>query len=153
MIRRPPSSTRTDTLFPYTTLFRSIDASGKVVTPGLVAAGTALGLIEVRMVAATDDRGTHKRDLSAAFDAGYGLNPDSLLVPVARLGGITRAIATPAYDDAPGRELLFAGKAAAVPLAGRPMLMRGGGAVGLGMGGGGAEGGAEERRGGEEGGR
>src|SRR3546814_7895538 len=56
-----------------------IDASGKVVTPGLVAAGTALGLIEVRMVAATDDRGTHKRDLSAAFDAGYGLNPDSLL--------------------------------------------------------------------------
>src|SRR3546814_18621374 len=27
MIRRPPSSTRTDTLFPYTTLFRSIDVS------------------------------------------------------------------------------------------------------------------------------
>src|SRR3546814_7438989 len=26
MIRRPPSSTRTDTLFPYTTLFRSVDA-------------------------------------------------------------------------------------------------------------------------------
>src|SRR3546814_12835702 len=25
MIRRPPISTRTDTLFPYTTLFRSID--------------------------------------------------------------------------------------------------------------------------------
>src|SRR3546814_2522246 len=26
MIRRPPKSTRTDTLFPYTTLFRSSDA-------------------------------------------------------------------------------------------------------------------------------
>src|SRR3546814_1318768 len=25
MIRRPPTSTRTDTLFPYTTLFRSVD--------------------------------------------------------------------------------------------------------------------------------
>src|SRR3546814_10119917 len=25
MIRRPPTSTRTDTLFPYTTLFRSLD--------------------------------------------------------------------------------------------------------------------------------
>src|SRR3546814_10789761 len=25
MIRRPPRSTRTDTLFPYTTLFRSLD--------------------------------------------------------------------------------------------------------------------------------
>src|SRR3546814_961388 len=28
MIRRPPRSTRTDTLFPYTTLFRSISAEG-----------------------------------------------------------------------------------------------------------------------------
>src|SRR3546814_12448619 len=28
MIRRPPRSTRTDTLFPYTTLFRSMDAGG-----------------------------------------------------------------------------------------------------------------------------
>src|SRR3546814_8755347 len=34
MIRRPPRSTRTDTLFPYTTLFRSV-----VVAPG--NAGTA----------------------------------------------------------------------------------------------------------------
>src|SRR3546814_7207587 len=29
MIRRPPRSTRTDTLFPYTTLFRSKNPSGK----------------------------------------------------------------------------------------------------------------------------
>src|SRR3546814_20114253 len=29
MIRRPPRSTRTDTLFPYTTLFRSADARGQ----------------------------------------------------------------------------------------------------------------------------
>src|SRR3546814_9557594 len=28
MIRRPPRSTRTDTLFPYTTLFRSLVAEG-----------------------------------------------------------------------------------------------------------------------------
>src|SRR3546814_6083098 len=28
MIRRPPRSTRTDTLFPYTTLFRSDDRGG-----------------------------------------------------------------------------------------------------------------------------
>src|SRR3546814_8243541 len=30
MIRRPPRSTRTDTLFPYTTLFRSLRAIKKV---------------------------------------------------------------------------------------------------------------------------
>src|SRR3546814_107173 len=36
MIRRPPRSTRTDTLFPYTTLFRSLDAElGHVVERGL----------------------------------------------------------------------------------------------------------------------
>src|SRR3546814_3230311 len=29
MLRRPPGSTRTDTLFPYTTLFRSASASGR----------------------------------------------------------------------------------------------------------------------------
>src|SRR3546814_4551725 len=32
MIRRPPRSTRTDTLFPYTTLFRSTAALGLTVT-------------------------------------------------------------------------------------------------------------------------
>src|SRR3546814_13008773 len=30
MIRRPPRSTRTDTLFPYTTLFRSVDKEGQM---------------------------------------------------------------------------------------------------------------------------
>src|SRR3546814_13215241 len=29
MVRRPPSTTRTDTLFPYTTLFRSYNAFGE----------------------------------------------------------------------------------------------------------------------------
>src|SRR3546814_6497834 len=62
MIRRPPSSTRTDTLFPYTTLFRSLPAAdeaprrlhaamrhavllgGKRMRPLLVyATGTAFG--------------------------------------------------------------------------------------------------------------
>src|SRR3546814_14409323 len=31
MIRRPPRSTRTDTLFPYTTLFRSIENAHKIM--------------------------------------------------------------------------------------------------------------------------
>src|SRR3546814_17247802 len=36
MIRRPPRSTRTDTLFPYTTLFRSIcgiNRNGNMIVP------------------------------------------------------------------------------------------------------------------------
>src|SRR3546814_19562286 len=39
MIRRPPRSTRTDTLFPYTTLFRSVMADS--ITP-ILDAGLAL---------------------------------------------------------------------------------------------------------------
>src|SRR3546814_17393685 len=50
MIRRPPRSTRTDTLFPYTTLFRSVAAAGEVninaIAPGIAAAllATVAGL-------------------------------------------------------------------------------------------------------------
>src|SRR3546814_6637292 len=39
MIRRPPRSTRTDTLFPYTTLFRSIRRGRRLRSPALAADG------------------------------------------------------------------------------------------------------------------
>src|SRR3546814_1241141 len=42
MIRRPPRSTRTDTLFPYTTLFRS-DQVGQLALGGLDAGRAILG--------------------------------------------------------------------------------------------------------------
>src|SRR3546814_5868942 len=44
MIRRPPRSTRTDTLFPYTTLFRSPMTQPFRLTPVLAALGLTLGL-------------------------------------------------------------------------------------------------------------
>src|SRR3546814_14315697 len=45
MIRRPPRSTRTDTLFPYTTLFRSIErAATKEEREALAASGEVAGL-------------------------------------------------------------------------------------------------------------
>src|SRR3546814_15163476 len=52
MIRRPPRSTRTDTLFPYTTLFRSQAAHGPVdarVRMRAVGVGEALGLVADRI--------------------------------------------------------------------------------------------------------
>src|SRR3546814_12097773 len=42
MIRRPPRSTRTDTLFPYTTLFRS-EAGGRSAAP---SSGLAAGCLQ-----------------------------------------------------------------------------------------------------------
>src|SRR3546814_16826513 len=50
MIRRPPRSTRTDTLFPYTTLFRSERARGRAYELGGGAALTGdPGLADARL--------------------------------------------------------------------------------------------------------
>src|SRR3546814_16464519 len=50
MIRRPPRSTRTDTLFPYTTRFRSsmalVTGDERIVAAHERAVGTAIGWIE-----------------------------------------------------------------------------------------------------------
>src|SRR3546814_9988432 len=46
MIRRPPRSTRTDTLFPYTTLFRSIELSPDDTTRAQHELNGIMGLIE-----------------------------------------------------------------------------------------------------------
>src|SRR3546814_10487264 len=42
MIRRPPRSTRTDTLFPYTTLFRSVETHRLAYSPFASKLGQAL---------------------------------------------------------------------------------------------------------------
>src|SRR3546814_2374476 len=70
MIRRPPRSTRTDTLFPYTTLFRSLaylmragepDAMDRMV--GFAFGGLAIQLLQQgksgRMVALRDGNYCH----------------------------------------------------------------------------------------------
>src|SRR3546814_1502429 len=59
MIRRPPRSTRTDTLFPYTTLFRAgtgLDHQQVTSIQHLVAA--AVPGLKPAMVAIVDDKGT-----------------------------------------------------------------------------------------------
>src|SRR3546814_8362921 len=50
MIRRPPRSTRTDTVFPYTTLFRSTDELGRDIFSRIVY-GSRLTLYIVILVA------------------------------------------------------------------------------------------------------
>src|SRR3546814_2470079 len=46
MIRRPPRSTRTDTLFPYTTLFLSLGNMGGPMAGRLLDAGYALAVYD-----------------------------------------------------------------------------------------------------------
>src|SRR3546814_4823207 len=55
MIRRPPISTRTDSLFPYTTLFRSLGVADVQVAVGLGReAGADGGMLPVGQVLADD---------------------------------------------------------------------------------------------------
>src|SRR3546814_10275282 len=62
MIRRPPRSTRTDTLFPYTTLFRSVAVIGN----GNVALDVARILAKTPQEFGGSDIVAHARDALAA---------------------------------------------------------------------------------------
>ena len=99
---------------------RTIDAQGHMVTPGVVASNTSLGAGEVEGESSSDDFAGATDQLSAAFDVSLGVNPASMLIPIARMGGVTRAVVTP---ELPGRgdkkgEKLFAGQAAVIDLSG-----------------------------------
>src|SRR3546814_1240364 len=71
MIRRPPRSTRTDTLFPYTTLFRSAQL-GKAVAPVAVGPDAHIPLFGIE----------RRIDWDAARPRAVRLEDDAL-----RLGG------------------------------------------------------------------
>jgi imidazolonepropionase-like amidohydrolase len=105
---------------------RVIDAKGKVVTPGFVASGTTLGIAEISTSPDPDEAGVHVEDLGgAAVDVQYQLNPSSTLLPIARLGGVTRAIVTPQAERSRKNAFAFGGRAAVVHLGeGRDMLVR-----------------------------
>src|SRR3546814_3666125 len=79
MIRRPPRSTRTDTLFPYTTLFRSLSAE-EAAAREREERGDASGYSQTSHYAwAGPGDGTRSRDemralevLELEVDAGFG---------------------------------------------------------------------------------
>ncbi len=119
---------------------RVIDAHGGVVTPGFFATASEIGAVEVGAVG--DDLTVDSLDIGAAFDIAYGLDPHSTLIPVARLGGITRAIVTPESAASPSGDedegavmtagkpvgsrshVLFAGQAAVIALGGGDILVK-----------------------------
>lgn len=70
---------------------RIIDAGGRIVTPGLMNAGTQLGLVEIDAVSDTADQAVGAGPLGPAFDVQFALNPNSTLLPRARADGLTRA--------------------------------------------------------------
>src|SRR3546814_6178873 len=71
MIRRPPRSTRTDTLFPYTTLFRSW--SKHVLMKALVDASVACSVVNNYAEVFEDAQVRHR---GIKIDMPHPLSPD-----------------------------------------------------------------------------
>lgn len=90
---------------------RRIDARGAIVTPGLFNSFTGIGLVEVSSVEGTRDGSADTDRITAAFDVAYAINPRSILIPVNRIDGLTRAVVAPS----PG-ESLIAGEGAVIHL-------------------------------------
>ncbi len=71
-----------------------IDAAGKQVYPGLIAAHSVLGLTEIGAVRATNDMA--EVGLNAAnVRAEVAINPESELIPVTRANGVLLALSAP----------------------------------------------------------
>src|SRR3546814_21039563 len=73
MIRRPPRSTRTDTLFPYTTLFRSIRKLDSTITEA-ESESLAMPLIAIAAIAAGGRRSEeHTSELQSLMRISYAV--------------------------------------------------------------------------------
>jgi imidazolonepropionase-like amidohydrolase len=90
---------------------QTIDASGKWVTPGIVAGFSRVGLVEVDAVDGTNDSAARNSPFSAAIDVAPAINPRALPIAVSRAAGVTRAIVAPATARS-----IFAGQGAVIDL-------------------------------------
>ncbi|MBK8005806.1 MAG: hypothetical protein IPK12_18290 [Gemmatimonadetes bacterium] len=92
---------------------RVIDATGKVVTPGLIHSESALGLgigralaeetdEEYTAIGGTDDS-ERGGEVNASFNVAAAIDPDAVNIPVARMGGITMALTMPASGFVAGQ--------------------------------------------------
>src|SRR3546814_4499244 len=94
MLRRPPRSTRPDTLFPYTTLFRSVDAT------------ILAGLLDNRYFDRRPPKSLDRDDFSAAPVAGLSLEDGAATLTAFTAATIARAAA---HFPAPPRRWLITG--------------------------------------------
>ena len=90
-----------------------VDVSGMTITPGFIATDSVIGMVEISGGADAAESSSRTGAISAGYDVQYAINPLSTTIPVARKGGVTRAIVMP--NPGPG-EATFAGQAAILSL-------------------------------------
>ncbi len=83
-----------------------IDCSGLVIYPGLIDAGTRLGLVEIGSIAeARDD--DEVGDITPQVQALTAVNPSATAIPVTRVNGVTTALTAPDGGLFPGTAALI----------------------------------------------
>lgn len=83
-----------------------VDCRGGSVYPGLIDAGTRLGLAEVGAVHETNDY-NEVGDFIPQMDALTAVNPNSVLIPVTRINGVTTVLTEPSGALMPGTAALI----------------------------------------------
>jgi hypothetical protein len=100
----------------------TVDANGRALTPGLFGGLSAIGVEEVSLEPTTADAGVilsapaYEMQWRPEFDVTAAYNPRSVLVPVARVEGLTWTVLAPASAEGGA---FVAGQGAAVTLDGR----------------------------------
>lgn len=73
-----------------------VDVTGKIVTPGLIAADSTLGLVEIGAESSTnDDRRDDDHPVRAGYDPSPAISAFSSLIPVQAIDGVTSAAVAP----------------------------------------------------------
>lgn len=96
-----------------------IDASGKVITPGLFTPYGDIGLVEVGFSAGPVDRVQRGDQFTAGFDIADAFNRRSTLIAINRIEGVTRALIAPSAgrpDDSGNTSHIFSGLASVANL-------------------------------------
>ena len=88
---------------------RTVDASGKWVTPGIVAGFSRIGLAGVDAVDQSNDSSARTSPFNASIDIVPAINPDVAAIAINRASGVTRAIVSPDAGNA-----IFGGQGAVI---------------------------------------
>ena len=84
----------------------TIDCSGLTIYPGLIDAGTQVGLVEVSSDPRTRDN-NEIGDVIPHIQALTAVNPNSVIIPVTRVNGVTTALTVPSGGNFPGTAALI----------------------------------------------
>jgi imidazolonepropionase-like amidohydrolase len=96
---------------PESSEMRIIDANGKQITPGIMNASTALGLVEVNAIETTVDDESTEKEYSASFTIAEVIDSNSSLFSHNRINGLTRAMVIP-----DSKNTLFSGRGSLIKL-------------------------------------